>query len=262
MTFNIREYLDSLPEDTIQIDVSGKELTYLPNLLRFNKLEILICSKNKLTSLPPLNKSLKILDCSKNKLSTLCLNNYLKTLRLNENLEKLYCNYNQLTSLPFLNKNLQVLDCSYNKLTFLPQLTHNLLMLNCCCNQLSYIPPLKSKLRKLKVDFNKLYYLPLLNDRLLNDKLHELHFYGNPIYQIISYRFGRGRYRVPLDGINIKINILNNFRYLYYCLKFKNKFNKWLIKSREKKIMAKYHPSKIDELLEKGIEIDNFDLYL
>ena len=98
MNFNIREYLDSLPDDTRIIDLYDKSLTYLPNLLRFNKLETLILNKNKLTSLPPLN----------------------------ENLEKLYCNYNQLTSLPPLNKNLKLLICTANKLTSLPLLNKNL----------------------------------------------------------------------------------------------------------------------------------------
>ena len=34
-TFKIEEYLNSLPEDIEEIDVSDKELTYLPDLSRF-----------------------------------------------------------------------------------------------------------------------------------------------------------------------------------------------------------------------------------
>ena len=35
--FNIETYLDSLPEDIEQIDVSDKGIGYLPNLQRFKK---------------------------------------------------------------------------------------------------------------------------------------------------------------------------------------------------------------------------------
>ena len=35
--FNIEAYLDSLPEDTTEINISYKNLTYIPNsILRFN----------------------------------------------------------------------------------------------------------------------------------------------------------------------------------------------------------------------------------
>ena len=46
-TFNIEEYLNSLPEDTIVIDLSGKNLTYLPNLSRFKNLQKLHISVNE-----------------------------------------------------------------------------------------------------------------------------------------------------------------------------------------------------------------------
>jgi hypothetical protein len=43
MEFNIEEYLNSLPEDIEEIDISGKGITYLPDLSRFKKLKILEC---------------------------------------------------------------------------------------------------------------------------------------------------------------------------------------------------------------------------
>lgn len=52
MDFNIENYLNSLSENIEKIDVSEKNLTYLPHLLRFKKLKILSCSRNELTSLP------------------------------------------------------------------------------------------------------------------------------------------------------------------------------------------------------------------
>ena len=84
--FNIEDYLNSLPEDTTKINVSNKNLTYLPDLSRFKNLQQLYCNDNKLTSLPPLNENLLYLHCSNNKLTSLP--------QLNENLEELYCNNN------------------------------------------------------------------------------------------------------------------------------------------------------------------------
>ena len=68
--------LDSLPEDTEEINVSNKRLTSL-DVRRFKNLKTLYCS-----------------------------NNHLISLQLNENLERLYCGINQSTSL-YLNENLK-----------------------------------------------------------------------------------------------------------------------------------------------------------
>ena len=84
--FNIKNYLNSLPEDVEKIDVSYKKLTYLPDLSRFKNLQILNCHFNNLTSLPQLNNKLKILHCSYNELTLLP--------QLNEELIELYCSNN------------------------------------------------------------------------------------------------------------------------------------------------------------------------
>ena len=149
MEFNIEEFLNSLPLDTTEIDVSGKGLTYLPDLSRFKQLTHLFCSYNELTELPPLNDTLKQLDCF----------------------------HNQLTWLPPLNNKLQFLDCSDNN----------------------------------------------------------------------------------IKNINNIIEILRNFRYTYYCLKFKKHFKRWLWeKVREPKIMAKFHPSHLNALE----ETDDLEVFL
>ena len=62
--FNIENYLDSLPEDIETINVSRRNLTYLPSLKRFYKLKLLYCHNNQLTKLPELNDSLQILNCN------------------------------------------------------------------------------------------------------------------------------------------------------------------------------------------------------
>ncbi len=106
--FNIQNYLNSLPEDTTEINVCNRGLTYLPDLSKFTNLQKLNCSHNKLKSLPKLNNTLINLDCGYNKLT--------KLPKLNENLQRLDCECNELSLLPNLNINLQILNCDNNYL--------------------------------------------------------------------------------------------------------------------------------------------------
>lgn len=231
MDFNIEVYLNSLSEDTEVIDVSYKNLTYLPDLSRFKNLKELNCSHNQLTYLPPLNKGLNKLFCEFNYLTYLPI--------LNEELEKLYCSYNQLTSIPILNENLKTIKCSYNRLLYLPALNENLKLIDCSQNKLISLPTLNKKI--------KLFI-----------------FYNNQIHTIIKefgYRIG---YKIGLyiDDIEVTkkiINTLNNFRYSYYCLKFKRKFRDWLwLKVREIKIRNKYHPKYLLKYLDENNDLDKF----
>ena len=92
----VQDYLDSLPDDVLEINLSNKYLTELPDLSRFTQLQKLDCSWNKLTCLPP---------------------------NLPNSLQELNCKHNQLTYLPETEKlpnSLKKIDCSYNKLTYLP----------------------------------------------------------------------------------------------------------------------------------------------
>ena len=70
MIFDIEHYLDSLPNDTTEINISHKDITYLPELTRFTKLHTLYCMNNKLTSFPSFNESLRILYITNNQLTT------------------------------------------------------------------------------------------------------------------------------------------------------------------------------------------------
>ena len=241
MTFNIETYLDSLPEDIKKINVIGKGIDHLPDLIRFKKLKYLNCSHNKLTFLPFLNENLKELNCNNNHLTSLP--------HLNENLKELNCNNNQLTSLPHLNEKLNRIYCSNNKLTSLPPLNEKLKHLCCSNNQLTYLPLLNKNLKELFCSNNQLTSLPNFNEKLknlycrnnhltslpyFNEKLELFDYCVNPIYEIIIYN--------NKQITNKKIKILNNFRYSYYCLKFKKRFRDWLwVKIREPKIREKYH---------------------
>jgi len=54
--------------------------------------------------------------------------------------------------------------------------------------------------------------------------------------------------------IRKKLKILYIFRHLYYSLKFKSQFLHLLWKIREPKIIKKYHPSYLEELLKDDVE--------
>jgi len=185
--YSVEKYLDSLPDDVYIIYVSNKNLDYLPDLSRFKKLEILICDRNKLTSLPDLPKKLERLDCEYNNLTSLPV--------LPENLKSLLCHYNNLSSLPILPENLKSLYCHNNKLRSLPVLPEN---------------------------------------------LKEFSFFVNPISEIIPHNY-------DYDVLNKNIKIWNNFRHLYYCLKYRKIF----LKGMESVIKKRYHPSYLDDLKEE-----------
>lgn len=128
--FNIEEYLNSLPEDIEIIDISSKNLTYIPSLKQFKYLVDLYCYNNKLTKLPELNSSLKALYCAKNQL--------IQLPELNDKLQVLNCEFNLLTQLPKLNSSLQYLNAYNNPLYQLPQLNSSLEIFFCNSNHLPF----------------------------------------------------------------------------------------------------------------------------
>ena len=174
-SFNIEEYINSLPSDITVINLKKKGLTYLPDLSRFYQLMILYVNNNLLKQLPKLPSTLKVLDCRNN----------------------------QITRLPKYPPRINCLFCDNNKITTLPD-----------C-----IPP----------------------------SVMALSLYDNPIID----RFGLRGMEVR-DTVR-KITKLQKFRNTYYTLKFKNRFHKWLWRSRETKIREKYSPANLMKLLE-GIE--------
>lgn len=241
MSFHIEEYINSLPSDILIINVSFKNLTYLPDLSRFTKLEELYCKNNELVSLPQLPNSLKRLCCENNQLSSLP--------ELNDNLILLSCCDNELVLLPQLPNSLESLYCENNQLRSLPQLPNNLESLYCENNELRSLPPLNDNLYVLMCDNNPIYYLPYLNNNL-----EYLSYISTPIYNVLLHD--------KLYIIKKHIIILNNMRHLYYCIKFKKQFRKWLWeKIREPKILKQFHPSYLFEKLlnenENEFDLDN-----
>jgi Leucine-rich repeat (LRR) protein len=222
MTTAIETYLNSLSDNIPTIDISVEGIKSLPDLTRFKNLKKLICSHNQLTSLPTLPQNLQILICDNNQLTSLPT--------LPQNIEKLYCYNNKLTSLPTLPQNLKVLICFHNQLTSLPTLPQNLQILYCSSNKLNLLPTLPQKLETLYCSHNQLNLLPTLPQNL-----EKFNCVNNPIYKIVSNN--------SLFQIKQNIQILNNFRHLYYCLQFKKQFRKWLWeKVRELNAKKLYNP--------------------
>ena len=199
---------------------------------------ILDISYRDIKSLPDLTrfKNLKILHCSNNQLTSLP--------SLPQNLKILYCFNNQLTSLLTLPQQLKILDCSGNQLTLLPTLMQNLNILYCFNNQLTSLPILPQKLKILDCHYNELTSLPILPQNIVKFDCSK-----NPISKIVNSNI--------LIKTKQNIQILNDFRDLYYCLKFKNQFRKWLWeKVREPNAKKLYDPIYLIEHLEHEDDLE------
>ena len=161
-----------------------------------------------------------------------------------------------MTKLPELSNSLQELLCYNNKLTELPELPDSLQILDCNCNKLLKLPKLPNSLQKLICSNNN-----LLSLSLLPLTLELLNFKNNIIYNIIYNEISDDEISVEqLNIINRKLEILNNFKLLYYCLKFKNKLRKWLwMYVRESKIQELCHPSLLSNLLYDDMNEETFE---
>jgi hypothetical protein len=219
---SIEEYFTQFPDDVEEINVNFIS-HHLPDLSRFYKLKTLNCYNNQLTSLPPLPSTLKILRCHQN----------------------------QLTYLPPLPSTLKMLWCYKNKLTYLPRLPYTLKILWCYNNQLICLPLLPPTLKILWCSINKLTYLPLLPS-----SLKSLDCNNNPLpdcYIKKDDNMSMDEYIIQLRN---QINIVNQFREIFYALKYKKQFQYLLwIQIREPKIKNKYHPNNLITMLEGRDEI-------
>jgi Leucine-rich repeat (LRR) protein len=160
-----------------------------------------------------------------------------------------------LTYLPDLSRftKLTYLNCSNNKLTQLPPLNTSLINLDCSDNQLTSLRPLNDNLKFLRCMNNRLIYLPNYNN------LCYVCFYNNEIDLTIGniknyIKYYRINIAKKFNYWKIKkrvVNMLNNFRYTYYALKFKKQFKRWLWERvREPKIMKQFHPDHLNKLKE------------
>ena len=127
----------------------GKNIESLKGIEHFQKLEILVCSYNKITELDTSsNSALKNLGCYRNQLTQLIVSG-------NNALTSLSCGDNQLTALDVSsNLNLTLLSCRNNQLRSL-NLSHNsnLMSLDCDNNQLTFLD-LSNNVKLEKTKFN------------------------------------------------------------------------------------------------------------
>lgn len=238
MAFCIESYLNSLYEDILEINIIDKDLRYLPDLTRFKKLEILNCRINRLRYLPALPKSLKRLNCTDNRLINLP--------ELPEKLYELHCSHNLLNTLPNLPKGLKTLNCSHNLLSVLPILPESLKNLYCCSNDLIFIPNFPNSLQHISCHSNELITIPIIPNFIYSMFIY---YRNNPIYNIVN--------NDNFDIVKKNIIIINNFRHLYYCIKFRTQFRKYLWERvREPKIVKKYDPNYLIEHLGDDADLD------
>ncbi len=147
--------MHELTESTTAIDLSHKELKYIPiEIAKNTQLEILFLNNTQLKRLPSNFSNLtnlKILDISNNYLDSLP-----SDIKMLSDLKYFNAKNNNLTAIPFeIGEliNLRKLDLSYNKLTEIPESIKNLtelIFLNLENNNLIFLPDKIGKLKKLK----------------------------------------------------------------------------------------------------------------
>ncbi len=249
----VNEYIQSLPLATTHIDIEYRNLSQLPDLSRFTSLQELRCGHNNLMEIPSLPYTLIRLYCSFNKLTRLP--------SLPPNLESLSCNNNEITHLPRLPDNLEILSCDNNEITHLPNL-NNLKFLYCTNCKLSSLPEINNRLHALFCENNQISELPYLNNlstiycgnNNINNfpesrDLVKLICNNNPIWEVFSKH-------VYHNNLSYEARTLNKFRHLFYSLKYKGKFRRWLWIQKEKIAMEKYSPANLEILL-LDVEDDN-----
>jgi len=251
---------EPLPPTLEELYVSGNQLRRLPTLPKTLKilfcasnfidelpdlpdeLEVICCNGNVLTRLPELPVSLKQLDCDENQLEDLPELYHLKSLK------QLSCPNNALTYLPKLPPALEQIYCRANLIYLIPKLPPNLQILDINSNQLLKLPsPLPDTLQILNIQHNLLKELPRLPSRLT-----EISYDSNPfVYRDMYYHV----FRDFIADMNEIQTILEKVRFLYFSIKFRNKFRKWLYERvRLKKAMKEMAPSNVKKLITDGMK--------
>ena len=74
------------------------------------------------------------------------------------------------------------------------------------------------------------------------------------MFEVINYKI----YSPDINNLKMKFKIINRFRELYYCIKYKNMFRKWLYeKVREPNAMKLYSPEYLmNELKDEETDLD------
>ena len=162
---------------------SGNRLTTLPELPP--NLISIYCNDNQFTSIPPIPRSVILLSIYNNQVTSVnSLPNTLKYLIVNNNpitvidslpnqLISLSCSFTSLRSLPPLPNTLEQLVCANNKISVLPALPASLTELTCTEDTLTSLPTLPASLIYLYCAKNFLQNLPPLPNQLTILKCQE-----------------------------------------------------------------------------------------
>jgi hypothetical protein len=262
---SIEKYLHTLSDDIIELDLSNKNITELPDLSKYYKLTKLNISMNKLkelTKLPPILKELK---CSNNKITNIsslpstleifdCTFNKLKELpTLPIILKVLDCSYNEITILPIIPDGLKIFNCSDNKITELQLLPSNLRILDCSYNCIIKLPIIPNDLEELYCSYNELIILPIIPNII-----DIINYEFNPIYDIINSD--------DIDIINKKCNIIRRFIFSYNVSKYRKQFKNFYYKRIvEPRVIRRSNPYNLLKIIEENPNrdlmeiIDNFE---
>lgn len=215
--------LPILPNSLQTLIITRTELEYLPNLDN-TRLEYIVCSHNKLTSLPKFPNTSIMLIMSYNKLTAIT--------NLPDSLEEIILSNNQIKKIQHFPNNATSINVNYNLLTELPTIPEKTNELTCNHNKLISMPEIKS---------NNMFYL------CFNCEVHGF------------FRCDEEGYYDPRETKEIikKINLVNKFKLTYYHLLCRKKLRKWLWEYiREPKIRELYHPDNLNKFIKDVHEDD------
>jgi Leucine-rich repeat (LRR) protein len=195
--------------------ISGNKLSSIPDLSHFCKLEILDCSKNNLTELPKLPKTIEEICCKTNKITSI------NELVGYPNLKRVDCSYNQLVTLVTLNQleNLNIDNNKIKSLSYQPKLirlsvSDNDLETICKFPKLEHLECHNNKITEIK-DMPNLKLLSCDNNKITDlknlDSIQSIQCIGN-LLKLLRY-FPKLEEIVcdaePLKGISKKYKIDN-----------------------------------------------------
>jgi len=203
------------------LTIRACDMMQLPDLTRFTNLRKLSVCSCKLVELPELPSRLQSLICSNNRLSELPA--------LPDTLTHIDCSWNMLTTLPRLSPNLRELICNDNYLKRLPAYNANLTYINCANNILRTIEPLH-----------------FVGYGHIGDAT--IYFPNNPIYTFICDDMGFDE-TVYQTKIYV-LGVMYRFKRAYYRCRLYKIMRKWMYeKVIAPRMMAKYHPDRLREML-------------
>ncbi len=279
------------------LDLSWNELRELPEMPE--GLDWLMCSRNRLSSLQGIPSTVRTVIADQNEirlvsglpagLIKMCLaDNRIEHIdSLPPTLQLCYVSYNQLKSLPALPETVEVVSCMSNHLQQLPvHLPASLQTLLCDNNpRLSVLPDLPGNLIRLSVSGCQISRIPRLPDSLTVLDIRDtpvLHMENIPEYLFDPYHMMDntpiGEWIVPrlsaealgnLSSFDVlglyrdNLQKMHRFRELYFALRFKRQFWRWMWnKHRIARIEQAHHPDRLRERLEQegGEEADLEDV--